>query len=459
MYAKKYITLISIKCLFFAIAACSIESSLLKDYTIHNLDESEFHARSWTLLVYMSADNDLEEYAIQDINELESAFNLANHNVNVLALVDRSPHYTESHGNWDGTRLYQIRYDKDDTSEWTSRRLSSEKLGLSLEHDTELDMGNVQTLVNFIDDGKDRFASEYMGLIFWGHGSGFRNSSSSDTSISKLVVHDASNGMNALYTQEIARALRNKGVNYVGFDACLGGHIEIAYELRDIADVFVASPDLESVDGWEYDYLLGTFMMSEGNPQDLARASIDAFRVRYSREAYTTIGAFDLSGIDAVNTALNDFSLSLSAVITDAESQKMILNQFLNKIEEVRIAPGMLSMDIGDMAAHFSQRLDQNTIPFLTEDVKTSATRLLDRLRQATIAEWNHPLGNGRSTGLVVGFSYITSHGSIATFPHSASYIQGAAVNFPLSFVADSNWVPNRNQKRGLLYHLLYATY
>lgn len=455
MFTVKMISLLFIFIVF--IVSCDILASEEdKDYSILNLDPSDFHEKSWTLLVYMSADNDLEEYAIIDVNELESAFDIGNHDIDVLVLVDRSPGYDESNGDWQGTRLYQVQYDKLDSALWVSKRLASVELGLTLGYDSELDMGSVQTLEKFILDGKNRFDNEYLGFIFWGHGSGFRDDDEDEENITKLVAYDYTDNANALYTQQIANALRDNDINFVGFDACLGGHIEIAYELRDIVDVFVASPDLEYADGWEYDYLLGSFMQTDGTPANLGEATVEAFRIRYSNDAYSTIGAFDLSLIAEVNTKLNAFSEALAQAITDQGLQQTVLNELLTYVEEVRIAPGMLSLDIGDLAQHFAERVSDNELPFLTEEIQTKANALYNSLKGATIAEWHHEIGNGRSNGLVVALSYIDSNGDLSRYPHDYSYIQGESVSYPLSFVADSQWVPNLRKGSGLLYDLFY---
>ena len=63
--------------------------------------------REWSILVYMSADNNLESAAIADLIEMEKS-KLNTKNVSVLVLLDRNPSYDSSNGNWKNTKLYRI---------------------------------------------------------------------------------------------------------------------------------------------------------------------------------------------------------------------------------------------------------------------------------------------------------------------------------------------------------------
>jgi hypothetical protein len=58
----------------------------------------------WTVMVYMSGDNNLEDFIAKDI-DLELAPMGSSANVQVLALADRAPGYDKSHGDWQTTKL------------------------------------------------------------------------------------------------------------------------------------------------------------------------------------------------------------------------------------------------------------------------------------------------------------------------------------------------------------------
>src|SRR5688500_15670915 len=60
----------------------------------------------WTFLVWMDGDNDLEEYVVHDLNELEQVG--SGDGINVVVQADRIPGYDDSDGDWTGTRRYFI---------------------------------------------------------------------------------------------------------------------------------------------------------------------------------------------------------------------------------------------------------------------------------------------------------------------------------------------------------------
>src|SRR3990172_8841718 len=61
----------------------------------------------WTVMVYISGDNNLEDYVVKDI-ELELAPTGSSANVQVVALADRGPGYDTSRGDWQTTKLYRV---------------------------------------------------------------------------------------------------------------------------------------------------------------------------------------------------------------------------------------------------------------------------------------------------------------------------------------------------------------
>ena len=61
----------------------------------------------WTVMVYMSGDNNLEDYITKDL-ELELAAAGSNADVQIVALADRGPGYDTSRGDWQTTKLFHV---------------------------------------------------------------------------------------------------------------------------------------------------------------------------------------------------------------------------------------------------------------------------------------------------------------------------------------------------------------
>ncbi len=79
--------------------ASSLRSSGLRPRQAHPAQAK------WTVMVYMSGDNNLEAYIVKDL-ELELAAQGSTPNVQVTALADRGPGYDKSRGDWQTTKLF-----------------------------------------------------------------------------------------------------------------------------------------------------------------------------------------------------------------------------------------------------------------------------------------------------------------------------------------------------------------
>jgi len=115
----------------------------------------------WNFLVYMAADNNLERFAIQDINEMELIG--STDNVNVLVLVDRIQGFDKTNGDWTTTRLYRVKKDISGSSTIISDLIID--FG-------ELDMTNPQTLTMFLNYCDHNYPAKRTMLTLWSHGTG-----------------------------------------------------------------------------------------------------------------------------------------------------------------------------------------------------------------------------------------------------------------------------------------------
>ena len=114
----------------------------------------------WTVMVYMSGDNNLEDYIVKDL-ELELSALGSTANVQVTALADRGPGYDKSRGDWQTTKLFHptqgmIADTAHQVADWGER-----------------DMGSAQTLAEFVSWSKTNYPAAHYALYFWGHGWGW----------------------------------------------------------------------------------------------------------------------------------------------------------------------------------------------------------------------------------------------------------------------------------------------
>jgi clostripain len=211
-----------------------------------NINDNSKKEYDWLIMYYVDGDNDIEQYLIQDLNEMESV-NFANKKIKIIALVDRISGYWTGDGDWTDTRAYEIGYDGsgfNNTLSSNTKRIAIPSLGLTINNSVELNMGDPGTLKNFITFCKDNYRAKKNMLLFTNHGGGWRKDSESENfhinkiKKQKAVCWDNTNSFDTLYMKEVREAIessmRNKKFDIIAFDACNMGMIEVADELKNV---------------------------------------------------------------------------------------------------------------------------------------------------------------------------------------------------------------------------------
>ncbi|HER25241.1 MAG TPA: hypothetical protein ENO17_09355 [Candidatus Atribacteria bacterium] len=273
----------------------------------------------WTVMIYLDSDNNLESAGIDDINEMEMAGSTSD--VNIIVQVDRIPYsvlsannqgYADdiSNGNWTATRRYYITQDFDPVQ--INSQLKSD-LG-------ELNMGDPQTLIDFTDWAMINYPAKKYLLVIWNHGGGFRS-----LNLTKDIAWDDTNGGDKITMTELEYALSEisaqigGNIDIVGMDACLMAMTEVAYQIKDYADILVTSEENVPVDGWPYDTILAQLVSSPLISSDqLAADIVDKYISSYSY-GNVTLSAIDLSYMDTLSSQLSNLAL---AIMSDSLTPK-----------------------------------------------------------------------------------------------------------------------------------------
>ncbi|HET9931639.1 MAG TPA: clostripain-related cysteine peptidase, partial [Polyangiaceae bacterium] len=168
-------------------------------------------AGSWTYLVYMLADNNLEPFGLDDMKELMSVG--SGGNVTILAEIDRA--VGESSAPIGGlpnfTSTKRVRVDAGKLTEL-------EDLG-------EQNLGSAQTFQAFLEWGLTASPSEHYAVILWDHGGAWPRYGADDSAQGDgLTLPELTRGIDA--------AAKSTGllgpIDVLGFDACLMGTWEVA---------------------------------------------------------------------------------------------------------------------------------------------------------------------------------------------------------------------------------------
>ena len=267
----------------------------------------------WTVMIYLDADNNLESAGINDINEMEIVG--SSDDVNIVVQVDRIPYsvlaannqgYADdvSNGDWTNTRRYYI------TQDFDPYLINSPLIGGDL---GELNMGDPQTLVDFASWATTNYPANKYLLVIWNHGGGFR----SPAYTTKDIAWDDTSGGDKITMPELEDALFaisiqiGKKIDIVGMDACFMAMTEVAYQIKDYADILVASEESEPADGWPYDTILAQLVANPPiSPEQLAVDIVNKYIYSYSSYNVTQ-SAIDLSYMDTLSDQLSNLALAI----------------------------------------------------------------------------------------------------------------------------------------------------
>ena len=131
---------------------------------------------------------------------------------------------------------------------------SSEGLVLLEEQDTA-NMGDAQTLYEFLDFANTNFPADRVAVTFWNHGGGSVSGAAFDElhGLDSLDLSEMYQAFDAVWpADEEAPALE-----LIGFDTCLMATVDVAAVFRNFARYLVASEEVEPGNGWLYSGWLG----------------------------------------------------------------------------------------------------------------------------------------------------------------------------------------------------------
>src|SRR5262249_54666130 len=110
----------------------------------------------------------------------------------------------------------------------------------------ERDMGDPNEFAEFIGYAKTNYPADRYALILSGHGNGWKSYRPDET---PKGGYDP----DYLYMGEWRAAVTGQHFDLIGFDACMMGAIEVADQLREFTDYYVASEEVIPGPGFPYD--------------------------------------------------------------------------------------------------------------------------------------------------------------------------------------------------------------
>ena len=195
-----------------------------------------------TVLVYMLANNNLSEYANQNIELMLSA---------------------ASKGALNGGNLIVYLDDKKGNSQLI--RITQSKGYEVIKKYEERNSANSIVLKEVIEDMMSMYPAKDYGLIFWGHGSGWMEGTTSQTmynlqkrNLSGLPLTRAY-GVDGNYwmnIDDLVEGIPDNMFHFILFDVCYMAGIETAYALRNKTEFLIASATEVMGNGYPYDLII-----------------------------------------------------------------------------------------------------------------------------------------------------------------------------------------------------------
>ena len=202
-------------------------------------DSAGAEGESWAVYWYLCG-SDLESnggFATMDLSEMMEVE--LPENVNVVIETG-------------GASVWQN--DEVDPSKLQRWLYNSEGLQL-LEESETANMGDAQTLYEFLDFANTNYPADRVAVTFWNHGGG---------SVSGAAF-DELHGLDSLDLAEMYQAFDavwpadkdDPALELIGFDTCLMATVDVAAVFQNFAKYLVASEEVEPANGWDYTGWLG----------------------------------------------------------------------------------------------------------------------------------------------------------------------------------------------------------
>ena len=311
----------------------------------------------WTVMVYISGDNDLDFYVVPDI-ELELAKLGSTTDVQVVALADRGPRNGASSGDWEGTLLFHVEKDLKALPAY-----AKEDWG-------EKNMADPQTLIEFVTWTRTNYPADRYALYFWGHGWNWQPG--------YLMKDETSN--DTLDVHELKDALPSIGfIDMVGFDGCNMASFEVQMLWHGHATALTHSQEWVGGEGVQYDLVLAQLASNPGMSAD--RLAITTSQTATGDKTWSAVAVDDR--FVKLRDAVNAWSIALKDGLS---ANRAKYDRAFSATRSFSQAP--MDKDLYDMAYEINRQVTTKSIRDTSQAVMAAfATVVLHERHVKTYAD------------------------------------------------------------------------
>lgn len=253
---------------------------------------------SWTVMLYLSGDNDLEKYAYGKLKSIEHSVHGSDVNVNIVAMVDGQTMTRQAALDQNGNLMplpgtgiaFRSRIGDERSSNYiavTPTAGVSPNLG-------EVDMCDPQTLKGFISWARTNFPASHYALIVFAHGGGWKAWGPDQTNTGPHYDH--------MFMGEFSTALADVTgdniLDMLAFDSCLMGMIEVASQVESHCHHFVGHEQISWAEMFPYELTLPQLKThASWTGRELGTRVVDDYAVKAAAGS-TAVGMYTIACVD-----------------------------------------------------------------------------------------------------------------------------------------------------------------
>ena len=294
---KRILSLLLSAVILLALTACGGEEAeeVSENTSLETSDTEASDAGddSWSVYWYLCG-SDLETndgFATMDLSEMMEV--QLPENVNVVIQTG-------------GAAVWQNEYmDPSKLQRWL---YNSEGLQLLEEQETA-NMGDAQTLYEFLSFADENYPADKVAVTFWNHGGGSVAGAAFDElhGLDSLDLSEMYQAFDAVWPAD----MQNPALELVGFDTCLMATVDVASVFQNFARYLVASEEVEPGNGWLYSGWLGQLADNPAmNGEELGISICDTYYEgceAVGTQDQTTLSVTDLTKLTPLLEAYESF--------------------------------------------------------------------------------------------------------------------------------------------------------
>lgn len=363
--------------------------------------------KDWTIMVYLAGDNNLDGAGVVDLAEMKAVG--SGDRINVVAQFDRV-------GTKGETQRYYLRKGT------TTAKDVVKKLG-------ETNMGDPKVLEDFVTWAVASYPAQCYMLVLWNHGAGWDDANLYEGDVfsgatppvarkkqplpqrgrargAALPMSQTRAGLShtrrALFRSTVQKAVSSRGIAFddqaqdfldnvelkrvmtgikkrlgrkldiLAMDACLMSMIEVAYQMRDVAEVTVGSEETEPGDGWPYDRILKALAAKPAmGAEDLGKTIVTQYLASYKAGDNVTQSAVSLKQTKALASAVHGLGKALQGALANGAGRSGLMTARAQVQEYSR--PYDDYCDLLDLCALLSRHVGDAKVKSACDAVKQAA--------------------------------------------------------------------------------------